>query len=394
MSSMVVPRGGSARVSRRLLVDATWALVVLGVGITEVLGGDVSGPRWAALGTVFACGLPLLVRRRYPWSVLLVVFGAMVASYLVGVDQYNFLAEVIAGVVAGYTFAESVPVQQAVLGFAYAYVATGYSSLRGDGSLMWGVVVLGGAWLAGGLMRERRLLVERLRRATEELSASREEYAALAVAEERTRLARDMHDVVAHSVSVMVVQAAVAERLADADPRRARAALTAVQCSGSEALGELRRMLSVLCPPSDTSADLAPQPGLANLPALTEQLHAAGVAVSLRVEGDERPLPPGVGLAGYRIVQEALTNALRHSGAQSADVVITYGSDTVGLMVCNPLPNGLPQTSDGPHTPGGGHGLAGMRERAAAYAGTLTSGPTPDGYQVRATLAVSRGTTP
>ena len=226
-----------------------------------------------------------------------------------------------------------------------------------------------------------RALAERTRRAEElqqraERLEREQQTAALA---ERARIARELHDVVAHSVSVMTIQAGAARLLLDEDPSRAREPLVAVEETGHQALAEMRRLLGVLRG-SDDGETLAPQPGMAQLDALVEQVRAAGLPVDVRVEGEVRPLAPGVDVAAYRVVQEALTNVLRHAGAARAQVAIRYGGDALELHVTN---TGHAAGNGG----GGGQGLIGMRQRVELYGGELEAGPRAEGgYAVRALL--------
>ena len=221
--------------------------------------------------------------------------------------------------------------------------------------------------------RERRIrLAERERDV-----AARE-----AVVAERARIARELHDVVAHSVSVMVVQAQAGPRLL-ADPQGARGAFRSIETTGREALVELRRLLGVLRG-GDGHATTAPQPGLGSLDKLLEQVREAGLRVDLRIEGEPAPLPAGVDLSAYRIVQEALTNTVRHAGHAEAEVIVRYDAAAVELEI---LDNGV-----GPHTRvnGLGHGLVGMRERAALYGGVLEAGSrNGHGFAVRVRLPLA-----
>jgi signal transduction histidine kinase len=171
----------------------------------------------------------------------------------------------------------------------------------------------------------------------------------------------------------MVVQAGAAEAMLDADPERARRPLAAVQQTGRSALTELRRMLGVLREMADEGPGLAPQPGLSALDELARQVREAGLPVNVRVEGEPRPLPPGIDLSAYRIVQEGLTNALKHAGPATAEVVVRYGPRELELVVRDD------GRGRGPSANGGGHGLLGMRERVALYGGDLTAGPRPEG---------------
>jgi signal transduction histidine kinase len=204
-----------------------------------------------------------------------------------------------------------------------------------------------------------------------------------AVAEERARIAREMHDSVAHSVSVMVLQAGAAEQVLAVSPDRARESLQTIQDIGREAIVELRRMLGLLRDPVE-DASLAPQPSVGRLDTLFGQVRAAGLPVELTIEGQPRRLPPGVDRSAYRIVQEGLTNALKHAGPAHASVTLRYGDRALELEV---LDDGRGATDAN----GGGFGLIGMRERAALYGGELDAGARPGGgYALRARLPLER----
>jgi signal transduction histidine kinase len=232
-------------------------------------------------------------------------------------------------------------------------------------------VAAAGPWLAGAALRGRRLEAAEL-----------EGRARLAVAEERARIARELHDVVAHSVSVMTVQAGAVRRLLTPDQEREREALLGVERTGREALTEMRRLLGMLRSTDDELA-LAPQPSMRHLDALVEQVREAGLPVELRVEGTAVDLPPGVDLSAYRIVQESLTNALKHAGPARARVVVRFGERDLELEIADDgrgADNGA----------GSGEGLVGMRERAALFGGRLEAGPgDAGGYAVRARLPLT-----
>jgi signal transduction histidine kinase len=204
--------------------------------------------------------------------------------------------------------------------------------------------------------------------------------------QERARIARELHDVIAHGVSVMVVQADAARHGAAADDPDTLAALAAIERTGRESLRELRRLLGLLRS-DDEDASLAPQPGVGDLPALVESVRAAGLPVDLRVDGDLPALAPGPDLAAYRIVQEALTNALRHAGPARATVRVTYAARALRLEIADT------GNSNGSHrsSPGAGHGLIAMRERARLYGGTFAAGRRETGFVVTATLPVDPG---
>jgi signal transduction histidine kinase len=257
--------------------------------------------------------------------------------------------------------------------------AFGYAS-RGMTYVLTAIVV---GTLADRL-REAQLAAERSReraaRLDEETRRTRE-----AALTERTRLARELHDVIAHSVSVMTVQATAARRVMATDRERAVAAVSAIETTGREALGEMRRMLAVLRPdaPTGSSDALVPQPGTADIEELVAQMETAGLTVDLRVEGEPASVPPGVDLSVYRILQEALTNVLKHAGPSAVDVSIRYGATAIELQVADH------DRSEGrePLAAGPGHGLVGMRERAALLGGDVVAGPNDrGGFTVRARL--------
>jgi len=237
------------------------------------------------------------------------------------------------------------------------------------------------AWVLGDSMRYRRGYYAALEERAARLEREADAQAQIATAAERARIARELHDVIAHHVSVMVVQADGAGYALDTSPERARQALAAISATGRQALTEMRRLLGLLRS-GDTRAQLAPQPGLGQLRELVEQARAAGMSVSLTQQGAPRPLPEGAELAAYRVVQESLTNTRKHAGlAAAAAVTLRYADD--GLVV---------QVSDdgrgaGVAADGTGHGLAGMRERVEMYGGTMTAGPLPQGgYEVTARI--------
>ncbi|WP_035845353.1 sensor histidine kinase [Kitasatospora azatica] len=205
--------------------------------------------------------------------------------------------------------------------------------------------------------------------------------------EERLKMARELHDILAHSISLIHLQAGVALELIDDQPEQARSALVTIKAASKEALGEVRQVLGTLRTPG-TAAPRRPAPGLDRLPELTAQAAHAGLDVAVRVEGAERPPPTGVGLAAFRIVQEALTNVIRHSAARRAEILLDWTApDGLTVQVDDPGPAAAPDVAE---PVGGGNGLAGMRERAAALGGTLAAGPHGTGFRVTAWLPTAR----
>jgi signal transduction histidine kinase len=236
-------------------------------------------------------------------------------------------------------------------------------------------------------VRTRTRLTEELHEAAVHAEEAREAHARAAVAEERRRIAREMHDIVAHSVSVMVVQAGGARRILDRDLDRAVEAGARIEDTGRAALSEMRRLLGVLR--AGDEVDHAPQPTLEAVDALVEGARSAGLPVDLRVEGPRRALPAGVDLAAYRVVQEAITNVLKHGGGSATEVCVRYGLDDVELEVRDHGP-GHRRSSRRRHDhalAGGGHGLVGMRERVRIFGGELVTGRRRGGgFEVRARI--------
>jgi signal transduction histidine kinase len=367
-----------------LLVDALVAIALLVLTVVQVgLGEPPAGSRGAALLFAPAVTLPLAWRRRVPLAALAVIAAAVVAQSLVAAPPVSF-GTFLALMLAIYSVAAHGGRREALAGAAIGAVAAGVQGLRepGDASAfeaVYGVVYFGGAWVLGRALRRRRLATVELQDRAAQLEREREERARAAVAEERGRIARELHDVIAHSMSVIVVQAGAAEQILEHDPARAREALLSIRCAGNDALEEMRRLLGILRH-EDEELTLAPQPSIARLDELLEQVRAGGLPVELVVDGQPRQLAPGVELAAYRIVQEALTNSRKHAGAAHARVIVRYAPDALELDVVD---NGRPSQPG----EGTGHGLVGMRERAVLYGGVLEAGARPEGgFAVHARL--------
>lgn len=365
---------------RPTLVDTVLAAVVLVLGVAGAASGGLVGPRWVAYASVGLYVACLLLRRTSLWLVVVVAFATVVGSYALGLSQQDFLASIVACLVLVWWIGYHLGRAESVLGLCYAFACVTATNGLAVANVLWLVLVIGGAWGAGRALRSRRLLIEDLRRATVELEHSREALAERAVADERLRIAQEIHDVVAHSVTVMLVQAEAAERVMPGGEanRPARQAIRNVQDSARQALTELRQMLGVLRP--DARAPTEPQPRLDDLAALVASYEGVGLRVACTEPGGV-PLPPSVELTAYRVAQEALTNVLRHSAAREAavDVRAEGGSLVVEIVDEGPAR---------PITHPRGHGLVGMRERVIACGGELDVGPDGTGYRVRAVLPI------
>ena len=357
------------------LGDVVLAVALALLALVEILWpggfiatGQIDGDRAALVPTALAMTLPLAWRRRWPLATVLVVFGAAALQELLSTPP-DGIAGVTALLVASYSVAVYSDRRRAIVGLAGALTLS-VSSGVGDTAFAW--VLIGGAWGAGRIVRRQNLLLDALARE----QAARER---AAVVDERARLARELHDVVAHSVSTMVVQAEAGELLLERDPQQARDAFLSITSSGRQALGELRRMLGLLRS-GDGEPALGPQPGLAQLGALVEQMRGVGLPVELSIEGEPRPLPAGVDLSAYRIVQEALTNTLKHARPAHARVTVRYRAGDLELEV-------LDDGRSSPNGSHGGHGISGMRERVRLYGGSLETGERAEGgFSVRVRL--------
>jgi signal transduction histidine kinase len=362
--------------------DLLLALVVVALAGLEVWLNPGVRPRWAAAVTEVLAGLALAWRRRFPLGTVVVVSAAAGAEALLRVPIDQPVVPLAAEVIGLYSLALGATFARAVGGFA-VWAATlvvllltrhpGGTSVK-LGNVAFGLVIAGAAWAAGRAVRTRTEHASELARRADRLEAER----ATVVAQERARIARELHDVVAHSVSVMVVQAAAATEMLKHDPERAAQPLAAVEETGRQALVEMGRLVGLLR--EGEHFGLAPQPGLDDLDALAAQVTEAGLPVEVRVEGAPRPVPLGVDLSAYRVVQEALTNALKHAGEARAHVLLRFESDAIEVEVVDDGFGVAPVRS-------GGHGLIGMRERVSVFGGEFHAGPRPGGgYTVRARM--------
>jgi len=377
-----------------MLVDGVLAaaLVFAGVGSAFAKG--------MFLGIPLSLGLavPVVFRRKNP---VLAYYTAIAAGGLQVALDVRPSATDVAILILLYTLAAYTPRRTSVWGLAVCLAGSTVGILRwisliNHSLLEWltvasmlfaGPALL--AWVLGDSMRYRRAYYASLEDRAARLEAERDAQAQIAAAAERARIARELHDVIAHNVSVMVVQADGASYAMDNDPARAREALAAISATGRQALAEMRRLLGVLRREGGgTHSERAPQPGIGELGELLDQARGAGLPVSFTVEGDPQPLPGGIALAAYRIVQESLTNTRKHAGpVVSASVVLRYSPDTVVLTVSDDGWGDLGGTA----LPGApGHGLTGMRERVAMYGGSVTAGPRPGGgFEVEAMLPLT-----
>jgi signal transduction histidine kinase len=368
--------------------DLALALALTAFGVAELWIVDV-GPKTIAVPAVLVGGAALYWRRVAPLAVALALFGAIAAESLLGVSLERPDSPLLMALVAVYTVGAYLALRGALAGlvvaFAGIWIGVSGQTTNNHSDFAFTAVVVSAGWLVGRGMHGRVRQTAQLAERTLQLEEQYEQERQAVIAEERRRIARDLHDVIAHSVSVMVVQAGAAEDVFDRDPAGVLEPIRAVQETGRGALIEISRLLGLL---RDDGAELglAPQPRLDDLPDLLAQTEAAGLPVDLRIEGTPRPLPLGVDLSVYRIAQEALTNARKHSTGARAGVSLRYCDDAVELTVEN---DGVASTNG--HR--GGHGLIGMRERVGVFGGTLEAGARPDGgFRVVARLPLRQST--
>jgi signal transduction histidine kinase len=371
----------------RLDVVVAVALLVVklaGMATGVQPGGGVASWLLAPLWT-----LPLAWRRRSPLAVALVI--AATNAVEVGlVGSYDSVVFLAAYLLVPYSLAAHERNAARMAAGVAALVASGGVSQAAQpspGSTRDWLTTLAGdlalavvPFLVGLALRQQRLRAEALEQLAVQLDREREERARAAVAEERSRIARELHDELAHAMSVIAVQADAAEGALARDPALVERPLLAIRDTAREALADMRRVLGGLR--SGEQAQLAPEPGLARLGSLLEQTRAAGIEVDLRVEGEPVPLPPSLDLAAYRVLQEGLTNVRKHAAARRVEVVVRYGRDTVAVEVSD---DGAGAGAGG----GTGRGLAGIRERVALLGGEFVAGPRARGFALRVTLPLA-----
>ncbi|WP_460531388.1 sensor histidine kinase [Flindersiella endophytica] len=403
-----------------LLASAATIVNLLGMTATDYAGYSLRGPDALAVALAVVGAAPLVLRRRFPVSVLLAVAGAYFAQ---GFLDYNSAAGGVVVLFATYTLGAYAPVWSGLLlvvvqaAASIAYLFAKAELVKTVGLELTPVILLlvaaqfPGVWIIGRTLRARRRYLAELENRAERLERTAAVEVRVALAEERARVARELHDVVAHHVSVMTVQAAAARRTLNRDPDRSSEAMRAVEDTGRAALDEMRRIVGALRT-ADRSADrasdgsdestepdadvLSPQAGVAELPPLLERAREAGLEVELTVLGESRRLPASIDLAIYRVVQEALTNTLKHAGPTRARVMLRYEPDAVTVAVTDDggrrtftqrtAPGAAAAAANGASS---GHGLIGMRERVSLNGGTLRTGPrAAGGFQVSARMPI------
>ncbi len=394
-----VPIPWSHRLSDRdwVRVDVAVAIFFGAISIAAIAAHPTPGTRtelprlhgagWDTVRVlgVLAGSIALPFRRRRPEAVLAICAAGAVLLVVIGFRGPSLITVPL----AMYTVATMVDRRRArlALGLVAGALAIGAIAAIGGpgfGSAVTGAALTGIGWLAGENVRGRRAYAQDVADRAAEREREREDRIRRAAADERMRIARELHDVVAHTMSVIAVRSGVARAVLDTRPEEAGEALAIIEQTSRQALQEMRHLVGVLRQGEDATVappELGPAPGLADLVPLLEQVAQAGVTVTVDQQGNQRALPPGIDLSAYRIIQEALTNVVRHAGTARAQLRITYGPSNIEIEITNPVAPGY-GTGNGE----GGHGLVGMRERVALYGGELTAGPTTHGFEVVARL--------
>jgi signal transduction histidine kinase len=374
----VHPRLSRLRRFRLDPVKVDWALAALlsvGAQLAIWLGSDAAHHRLGAALVAPAITAPIAVRRRY--ATLVGTAVPLVAAFDHDLWDPQFVGYPVATFCALYALTAWTPPRRFAFGFALVvavYLAASVGDPFPNNGVTFAVVT------AVVMLLIRRVLGDRERRARV-AERERDVAAREAVVEERARIARELHDVIAHHVSMIVMQAGAERRVLEGANTATREVLETIEQIGRGALTETRRLLGMLR--GDANEPLTPQPGLTDVPTLVGQLREAGLPVELQLEGERRELPIGIELSAYRIVQEALTNALKHAGDARATVRISYRTDALELEIADDGAGGITRAS------GGGHGLVGMRERAALYGGRFDASRNPDGgFVVRVLLPI------
>src|SRR4051812_14043080 len=373
--------------SRAVLIDAVVAMIAFGIGVLILVNADhlaagVRPPDVLAYVLLAAYNASVVVRRRAP--VVAVVAGLLSGLVYAAASYPLALTPVV--VLPVYTAAAVLPERGARWLLAGAVVVGLLTTTLGPGATDPVVsALMVSAWLLGNYVGTRRAYTLELEHKNQQLEQARLELADQAVAEERLRIARELHDVVAHSLSVVALHAGTARMVADDNPVAARAALATIESASRSALAEMRRLLGVLRGAgSDQHSELAPAPGLGDLDALVADVVRSGVTVRVRIEGERPDVPAGIDLSAYRIVQEALTNVIKHAGRAPTTVAVRYTDDAVTVEVDD---EGPPVDASRPTSSPPGHGLVGMRERVAIYGGDLEAGfRSAGGFHVAARL--------
>lgn len=384
-----------------------WVMVDVAIAGVSFVGGTValfvtsdlthtlSLSKWVLWPLIAVATLPVAFRRRWPEASLLCICGALAVSTMLGesLAPAPVLALPFYSVILKYNRRQSLVLLAAVGAIAIVAFAVAAVLRPIHDDVTFNLLLAGATWFVGDSVRTRRAYQAGLKNQERERQRQELDRASSAIAEERMEIARELHDVIAHSLSVIAIQSGVGRHVIDTQPDEARASLAAIEETSRSALHELRQVLIVLRNSNTEGPELDPAPALSDLSELVQKMRSAGVPVDFRTSGSPSPLPKGLELSVYRIVQEALTNVIKHGRSAHTWVCLQYAEDQLTVSVANAaLGAGL---SAGEQDHGiesdehGRHGIVGMKERAAAFGGTLTAEALPDGgFEVRARLPV------
>ena len=372
--------------------DILLALGLSALSIVVVQAGarDIGSVEPVSVALLLLQTLPLAFRRFAPWAVFAVSAGATAAHAMLATES---LSTSLGSLIALYSVADQSERQRSVLAALALGIGLGaiiFSKApmpAALGALLQAELAVFVSWILGTWSRERRAYIGTVEDRAARAERDRQLEAERAVASERQRIARELHDVVSHQVSVIVIQAGAARRSLGRRPDDVATAVSAIEVAGRQALTDMRRMLGMLSGPDTRDGDstLAPLPRLDQLGTLVDTVSATGVRVGLSIEGEPRALDPAVDVAAYRIIQEALTNVLKHASGSDAQVRVAYEPASLRIEIENV---GSTRSMDLPAREGEGHGLIGMRERASMLGGELEAGPTPTGFRVIARLPI------
>jgi signal transduction histidine kinase len=374
-------------------IDVVVAIVACVAAELELaLSSHIQGPAWVNAIAAAGATLPIAFRRRWPLAAAITVAAVVAGQEALGGDlTENSITPLLSFPMVVYAVSAYCDRRRAFAGLTAVLALVWVEVLLSDeamgGDFLFTALLVFGPWLVGRIVATRVELAGELSDKADRLEREQEKQAQLAVAQERSRIARELHDVVAHNVSVMVVQAAAARRMIDHDTTKAKDALGSVEQTGRAALKEMRRMVGMLGQGEDELL-LTPQPSMDELDSLIERAREAGLEVDLEIEGERKRLESGVDLSAFRIVQEALRNTLKHAGPARATVRLRYGDDDVEVDVSDNGRGVRAATENGAVT---GQGLVGMRERVAMLGGEIEAGHRKDGgFGVHARLPLER----
>jgi signal transduction histidine kinase len=384
--------------ARQLFWMDVVAVILLGLIVQFLLPKDVPrvhGTMWHVIGGIgyIAAALGTLLRRRFPWPTLAFIIALSTFAECLrasGPTGFFMVMALYSVVAVSSRRAAAIVVGVDAVATLTATIVAGGGSAAVVPTAIGGLALIGVGWLAGENTRASRIYAshraEREAERVAALEADRDEQVRRAVADERVEIARELHDIVAHAMSVIAVRSGVARMVLDTQPEQAREALGIIETTTRRSLQEMRLLVGVLRDAGDHPAELGPAPGMSDIDRLLADIALAGVSVDVEIEGQPRALPPAASLSAFRIVQEALTNVVRHAGPTHARLQFTFHADEVDIEVVDDGPDPAAHRDPALARQGTGHGLIGMRERAALFGGSLEAGPCGAGFRVRADL--------